>query len=369
MPFMMLSTVGTSLLNNALPQERRGRVIKLANATEANIGADDRAFLDEAAALARARLAEADPTERREVCKRLSAELNGILTHEDELKAPERTHHILFATDTYAGKLAAELLKGWLIGQKHSVETFVASCLRTNSLAEFRDALARAVPEIVQRINDYRDSHYNVLFNLTGGFKGVQGFMQALAMLHGVESVYVFESGSELMRIPRLPIGAAGDEIVQRNFALFQTMASGKEVAESDVRAAGIPETMLFILDGQAVLSEWGKTIWSEVWTKAASAELLESPDPRIAFTLQFERDVKRFPNRLRQINEAILSLAQWLDGEDRYQGRYKIQKYDTRRPSTHELYGWTDQDAGRIFFQMKDGKAILHELIEHPKE
>jgi hypothetical protein len=91
---MMLSTVGTSLLTNALPPDQRGRVIKLANATDADIADGDRTFLDEAAALAQSQLAVAD----RAASKRLSAEINGILTYEDEA---ESTGSLSSATKKY----------------------------------------------------------------------------------------------------------------------------------------------------------------------------------------------------------------------------------------------------------------------------
>ena len=240
MPLMMLSTVGTNLLTNVLPPEQRARVFKLANASDADIGNEDRAFLDETAALARSPLAVAD----RATCKRLSAELNGVLTHENDTDTTERTHHVLFATDTYAGQQAADVLHEWLINRKQASEVFVASGLRTDSLGDVRDALAKAVPEIARRIDDFRDSLYEIVFNLTGGFKGAQGFMQALAMSKGVELIYVFETSSELMRIPRLPIGPTERDIVSRNCAFFREMADGEAAPESAVRAAAIPETL-----------------------------------------------------------------------------------------------------------------------------
>jgi putative CRISPR-associated protein (TIGR02619 family) len=363
---MMLSTVGTSLLTNVLSPEQRSRVFKLANATEVDLGHDDRVFLDETAALARSSLAKAD----RATCKRLSAELNGILTYEDETRSAERTDHVLLATDTYAGRSAADVLQEWILSRKQSCEILVPPKLCTSSLGDFRTALADAVPRISERVNGYRDRHYEVLFNLTGGFKGVQGFMQALAMLHGIEAIYVFETSSELMRIPRLPIGLTGQDIVLRNLALFRRMANNKNVPETDVRAAGIPETLLFIIDGRATLSDWGETIWTAVWKDAASEKLLEPVDATIVFTEHFRRDVKGLAaNKVRQVNEAVDALQQWLDGADRHRGRHKIEKLTKPNPpATHELYGWTDQDAGRIFFHLESGKAVIDAVTPHPK-
>jgi len=52
----------------------------------------------------------------------------------------------------------------------------------------------------------YKRNGYRVIFNLTGGFKSVQGFLQSIASLYADEAVYVFETASELLRAPRMPL-------------------------------------------------------------------------------------------------------------------------------------------------------------------
>ena len=74
--------------------------------------------------------------------------------------------------------------------------------LRTDSLDSFQMALSDLVRWCDEEVAvaPYRHS-YRVLFNLTGGFKSIQGFLQILAQFYADETVYIFESGDVLLRM------------------------------------------------------------------------------------------------------------------------------------------------------------------------
>jgi hypothetical protein len=48
-----------------------------------------------------------------------------------------------------------------------------------------------------------------VVFNLTGGFKSLNGYLQTVAMISADRCAFLFEGAPELMEIPRLPVRLA----------------------------------------------------------------------------------------------------------------------------------------------------------------
>jgi CRISPR/Cas system-associated protein Csm6 len=109
-------------------------------------------------------------------------------------------------------------------------------------------------------IPGYKDSGYEVLFNLTGGFKSLQGYLNVVGMFYADEIVYIFERSTELLRIPRLPIQINADSI--QNYAAQLAMMEHDHIFSPD-DLSGLPEGMLYYLDeSHATLSNWGKLIW-----------------------------------------------------------------------------------------------------------
>ncbi|MBK8043622.1 MAG: hypothetical protein IPK21_13770 [Haliscomenobacter sp.] len=52
----------------------------------------------------------------------------------------------------------------------------------------------------------YRTAGYEIIFNLTGGFKSLQGYLNTIGMFYADRIVYIFESGQEVIAIPKLPV-------------------------------------------------------------------------------------------------------------------------------------------------------------------
>jgi CRISPR/Cas system-associated protein Csm6 len=63
-----------------------------------------------------------------------------------------------------------------------------------------------------------------VVFNLTGGFKSVQGFLQAISSFYADETIYIFQFSSELLQIPRLPIKLDTQGIIDENLTIFRRL-------------------------------------------------------------------------------------------------------------------------------------------------
>lgn len=371
MRLLIVSSVGTSLITNVMPKERsRPEFFRVSNHRASDLAPAERQQMDADISAARDALANADDQR----AKKLSAELNGILSLLDETPsiAAGAIQHLLIATDTHAGSATGQIVADWLMARGQGVDLRVPAMLRTEDLTEFRTALADLTRDLLPLVADYTARGYATVFNLTGGFKGIPGFLQTVASIVGAESVYVFEGATTMLRIPRLPIRLDAEAVIGANFALFRRLAAGERIAESDAREAALPETMLLIIGGEIAFSEWGWIVWESAWANVSSRELLAPRTSRIAFTPAFKSQVAKLPKeRIGDVNTAIEMLQRRLEGKaDGRLAAFEFKKVNgkTEAPATHELYAWSGHGAGRIFLSERDGIWIAHHISGHLK-
>lgn len=236
-------------------------------------------------------------------------------------------------------------------------------------LIPFQAALSDLVQWCESEIGGYRKSHH-VVFNLTGGFKSIQGFLQTLAQFYADETVYIFETGTELLRLPRLPLKMAADDTVRRYLAAFRRLALG--LSTDDAFLEGIPETLLMRIDGQVCLSPWGDLVWAQTRKELYAREVF-SP-AKVTQLLSFGKDFQKSvtgleAGRMLMVNERIDDLIRYL--EEKGGGRaapHNPSSLDFKKltgnpcpPSTHECDAWADQDAKRLFGHFDEqGRFVL---------
>ncbi len=362
---LIVSTSGTSLLTNLAGDARR-TVIQYANAHDPeDIPVPERERLQSLLDQASTRLADAD----RATLQRLSAELNGLLHLFPELPERSQTLHWLLATDTWLGMSAAERIAETLerLGQVAEVKRIPG--LRTDSLGDFQDAVSELARLCAQEMAGMRQGGWRVIFNLTGGFKSVQGFMQALGMIYADESVYVFEGSDELLRIPRLPVELDAVDIVREHQQVFRRLHAGLPVDASAVGA--LSPTLYMAVDGEAALSLWGDAVWAQARDELLGERLWPPVSPKLRYGERFERTVEDGcageADRLRQVNEQLLKLARLLEDDAYHAAALGFQKLQRERPpSTHECYAWSDRDAKRMFGHFEEGVFVLDKLDRH---
>jgi putative CRISPR-associated protein (TIGR02619 family) len=361
-PRFVLSPCGTSLLTNSASNLERGLITRHANSrSPEEVSAEDREQLKAVINRARERLVAANPTQ----AAGLSAELNCLVQlYEGQLDAP-RDFHQLLCTDTWLGETTAQLIRDWLRSQAFTVEIRRQQDLQTARLDAFQLALSELVSWCSTDVASYRESGYRVIFNLTGGFKSVQGFLQVLAMFHADETIYVFESSADLLRIPRLPLEMAADSSLREHLRLFRRLGQGLPVETSPE----VPEIFLLRVDGQTSFSTWAELLWAETKKKLYGEALHPTPSNRIRYGPGFERSLKDLlPDRLRLINERIDQLARHLEGDGSYNPPsldFKPLGGNPRPPSTHEIDAWADRDARRIYGHHDAGVFVLNALAE----
>ena len=209
---------------------------------------------------------------------------------------------------------------------------------------------------------------YHVVFNLTGGFKAIQGFMQIIAMLYGNETIYVFERSDELMRIPALPIRIDADNVIRNNLSVFRRLALELPTDFEGV----IPESLVMRIGNTASLSIWAGIVWNKVKNTIYSEKVWEAPSPRIRFTDTFRKSVQSLPpDRIGILNRRLDDLARCIEkGLD-----YNLRSLDLKplqgKPipgSTHEIDAWSDKSANRLFCHYEENVIVIDSLSDKLK-
>lgn len=365
MPNLIVSTCGTSIFTNGLSsQELRKLLTNHANTVDQN--AIEPAIIEHAQQVATKLVG----TSKVQDLVRDSAELAGLAAfYGGTLQASNgQDHHILLSTDTWLGERSAQIIASVLQQHGHSTEVKRGQDLRTDSLSAYRAALSSLVDWAYTDLPVYKSRGYRVIFNLTGGFKAVQGFMQTLGALHADESVYVFERSNELIRLPRLPIKMHAESWVRDNLVAFRRMAQGLKVDLAQV--ANVPEVLLFTVDNEATLSEWGELVWREVSPSIYAESLHPSPSSKLVWGTEFERSLRDLdPSRLCQINAKMDDLARFMEtGQALKSLDFKIIKGGAIKGSTYEVDAWADGSAKRLFgHHSSDKTQFVVDRLDHP--
>lgn len=369
-PNYILSPCGTSLLTYGVDQDLRKIINNYSNTVyehevKAASPRDYQRICDHLK-LVEQKIQNADIAS----AKKYSAELNGIISYYDGVVTSRKgDFHQLLCTDTWLGDAAAQFVRSWLEGNGFVVTVHRPEGLRTKEVAYFQSALSDLVQWCDEAIKGYLKSHH-VVFNLTGGFKSIQGFLQIMAQFYADEAVYIFETGGELLRLPKLPLKMDAQETVKEHLEAFRRLALDLTVPQDLL--GKIPETMLMTIDGQTSLSPWGGLVWKQTRDEIYSTEIFPPPGKVLKFGSGFETSVADLPpDRRNLVNQRIDDLVKHL--EDRLRGSgspynpasldFKPLKGNPLPPSTHECDAWSDRDARRLFGHFEGHVFILDKL------
>ena len=192
--------------------------------------------------------------------KRLSAELNALISFYRG-SFDNKDFHLLFVTDTYLGEVVADILKTFLEKKGINAQKLIAKDLKTSSLEEFEMALSDVVKELSGLFEDFKSNNYEIVFNLTGGYKSVNSFLQTMATLWADRSIYIFEGSSELLEIPKLPL-RLDEEIFEKYFDVFVKLERGEKLNEEEIK--NIPSALIIKIGDEYSLSSWGEIVWQK---------------------------------------------------------------------------------------------------------
>ncbi len=293
MPEIVISTVGTSLLTNQIDRHcanEQGWFAQLKDCANDRFDRLSPVVMEIVSTLstrARARLNEANIAQIR----RLSAELNGIYgLYAADLSRGKTDIHYLIATDTAQGQTTAEILADFLRERGIvNINIKMPKGLSTSSTNHFAAGVDDLITWLELEIMPIR-SKYQVSFNLVGGFKSLQGYLNTLGMFYADKIIYIFEGeSSELITIPRLPISIDLKQL-QPHTVKLALLAEGDGLPRSDI--IDIPEGLVAPIDDRYLLSSWGLLIWQRTKQELLGDKLLDFPG--LAYQDKFRADFDR---------------------------------------------------------------------------
>jgi len=343
---ILLSPCGTSLLTNQIDQDLRKKLSMNTNTNESDLNSDDKRIIDEHIKKRRQYLY--DLKDDLKSVKELSAELNGIITYYQG-KIPELSHdiHYILGTDTYQGRQVVKIVGDWLRDRGLNTQEKIIQDLATKNIDSFRLSMSDLIQWCDETFQCYQNSqHDKVIFNLTGGFKSVNGFLQTIGTFYADECIYIFQFSSELLRIPRLPIKLDPEGVMNQNLNTFRQLQSNKKLPISECQ--GIPETLLWQDDGFVSLSEWGQLIWKQGKRNYYQKELLTPLSLKLVYSEEFKKNVQKLqPDRLYTLNERLDDLSEYLESKGEHNPRkldFKALKGKPFSDATHECDIWGDR-------------------------
>lgn len=257
---LIISTVGTSLITNSADREQQNLLNEYSNSNETECPVEIIKLVEALFRKALEKLYSSDNHSKR----RLSAELNGILgLYDENLSGRNDDFHFLICTDTYQGKKSAEVIKEFLVKHKIATEIVQPRKLSTKNKDDFSDGIKELLKWFDETIYGYKKTGYQVIFNLTGGFKSLQGYLNTIAMFYADKIIYIFESEqAELIEIPRLPIRIDNEPFKKNKLKLL--LLNANKVYEKN-EFLDFPESAFDTIDNKLILSVWGEVIWNKL--------------------------------------------------------------------------------------------------------
>ena len=308
-PKLIVSSIGTSLLTQQASQEERSILTQYSN--EKVVPDDVTAIIEKLRKTAFQQLTSKSVQHIR----RASAELNGIFgLYGNNLTQGAADVHILISTDTAQGLATAEVVRKFLIESNLSADIYTPKNLTTKTKAEFSEGIKDLLTWCYDTLTGYEEGGYEIIFNLTGGFKSLQGFLNTIGMFYADKIVYIFESGEELIQIPRLPV-AIDKTILFDNLDKFVLLyEGGKEFVTAEF--SNIRESLYDELDGKIYPSLWGNLIWNQVKNKFLSERIIALP--RIRYADSFVKDFQNIldKNEKIKLQEVLAKVSVLLDRE-----------------------------------------------------
>lgn len=286
----IITTIGTSLLTNGVSEELKKLLSETANFKEDEMEPEQISKIKDRVREIQSKLSGADIT----AVKRMSAELNGVLTYIDPEGGETYSHYLLY-TDTFQGELAVKIVSEWL--QEHGTPQAISIKLEGLSTRD-RSAFAKGIDFLLgfcdNTLPELKRQNHRIIFNLVGGFKSLQAYAQTIGMIYADEIIYIFEgAGSKLITIPRLPIQFEIEKLKSHAATITRMAQTSEPISSSELQ--DLPEAYLEIADDLAALSAWGKLAWNQNRREILGGDLLQQPG--LAYEEGFRRDYKGCQN------------------------------------------------------------------------
>ena len=206
----------------------------------------------------------------------MSAELNGIFGFYDNNIKGNSDLHFLITTDTFQGKKCGNILKEFLTSKGFRTQIYTPNELTTKTKYNFEQGIKNLLKWCDETLEGYKESGLEIIFNLTGSFKSLQGYMNTIAMFYADKIIYIFESEkADLIEIPKLPIEIKED-LIDKHKDKILLMSQGFNFHSNEIK--NFPEILIDKLENNVFLSVWGELLWKKTKKEILKRELINLP-------------------------------------------------------------------------------------------
>jgi putative CRISPR-associated protein (TIGR02619 family) len=362
----ILTSCGLSLLTNYLKKMDidTKSVYKYSNNSENEIDKEFKKIVDDS--LEKLKNEILNETFSNDELKNFSAEMNSILSFYKN-NFNKKDIHLLLFTDTYFGKKVAEVLKVFLENKGVTVIEFLAQDLKTSNIEEFQLALSEIVKRLSDEINGYKQNGYNIIFNLTGGFKSVNSFLQTMASLYADKSIYIFETSSELLEIPRLPI-TIDKSFFEKKFDVLRKLEKNLNIGEKLLE--NFPKSIIIKIGDEYAFSPWGEIVWQKYKNDIFQTKIINPIVDNIKYSEEFMKNIEKLnPYEKYQLNKSIEKLENYVIKKENLKSlKYHSLNGQISQKYSNEFYPFDGNDSRRVYCNEKDKEIILEKIDSHLK-
>lgn len=307
---VILTTAGTSLLNNCIDREKEASyqrvLVESAHKKAGMLSPEAQEILNTLSSRAWKGMSEAENGR----LHRISAELNALSAlYEGRLigSGKQGDQHIIIASDTAPGRATADALDRFLSAQGFSTHCPVIEDLDTVDTRTYRNGVHNLLKFIEENLKGYREAGYRIIFNLSGGFKSLAGYLTGIGMIYADEIAFIFEGqGSQLVRITPPPV-KLDEGLAERHFGSLALLAE-----EACLPTEALPDVPLTFVerDDLCMLSIWGRILWNRLDQDRLLSTVLHEY-PGIVYGPHFVKDWESLDTAVRAaVQQAIVKAA-----------------------------------------------------------
>ncbi len=362
---LFLSSVGTSILTNIASKEERSKLYNNSNCIDESDCPDDIKILISNLEIKANKLFETGYNFRR-----FSAELNGIFGFYENTHHHTEDLHYLITTDTYQGKKCGEIIRNYLVSKNINAQIFTPNELTTRTKYNFEQGIKNLLKWCDETLNGFKNNGYEIIFNLTGSFKSLQGYLNTIAMFYADKIIYIFESEkAELIEIPKLPVEIDNSIITEYKEKIL-LMAAGYNYPILDV--SGMPKTIIDEIEGKVFLSVWGELLWNKTKKDILTGALINLPF--LSYSDEFKKLFNSATNddkvKLQEILSKVAKILLENNGDIsklKQDGGLQYENYSNKKDETGLPIGHFRITQGdRVSCIVKDNKLLLRKFGRH---
>lgn len=313
---LIVTTAGTSLLSNQIHRANEPdwgkRLTDMAHQKKDELSSESEQILN----TLKNRAVDAINTANNQELRKFSAELNALVSLYEEqflnYSNSKNDYHIIISSDTAPGRTTSEILKQFL--DKNGFITDCPSIAGLDALDSltYRKGVYGLIDYFDNQLPNYKEAGYQIIFNLSGGFKSLAGYLTSLGMLYANETVFIFEgSSSKLIRIPQAPVNL-NEDLAAQHFGSLAILAKERYLPPDSL--PNIPESFIERDSDLSMISVWGKILWNRVnknpkFDSIFTDTLFEYP--KIEYTATFKKDWNKLDSTVKiEIQKAVISAS-----------------------------------------------------------